>query len=141
MQHLSIPSISDPILTKLFGAHFLGVKHFFDQHFVGPKLLRYKIISTQNYLGPKILLGFKNFWTNNYSKSKIFLTTILFYPKFSFTQKFWGPKLFEFTIFWTNNFFAPQFFWTYQTDFSLLNPNITNKTIQFSWVLTQLKLI
>ena len=55
--HLSISSISNPILTKLFGAIFWGIKHFFEQHFVGPKLLGYKIIKTQNYLGPKVLLG------------------------------------------------------------------------------------
>ena len=50
-------------------------------------------------------------------------------------------NLFEHTIFSAQNFFTPEFFWTYQADFSRFNLNITNKTIQFYQVLTQLKLI
>ena len=119
--HLSIPPISNQILTKLFGANFLGVKHFFDQHFVGPKFWNTKLF------GPKIILGQK------FSLDPIFIgPKIILDPKFYHnTNSFW-PK-----IFWTQNFLNtqifghkislhPNFFWLIRLTFSCeKNGNVT----------------
>ena len=136
--HLSISAISGQILPKLFGPNFLGAKNVLDQHFVKPKLFGSKIIWTQNYLGPKILLGFNILWTKNYFGSKI-----LFWHKFFFNQNFRDQNYFGPKYVWTHNFldkkfFVPKYFLTYLADFSWFNLNIT---MQFSWGLTNLKLI
>ena len=88
-------------------------------------------------LGPKlfsnpIFFGPKLFWIPNF-----ILKQILFNPKFL------RPKFFEPKTFWTHNFLDTKFLYThfFFLLIRLIFHDSTNKTNQFSWVLTQLKLI
>ena len=120
MQHLSISSISEPILTKHFVTNILLDPNLWDTKLLRPKLSWTQSSSWISFLKQKLFL-IQNF----------ILTQILFYSKFSLTQNFSGPKLCEHTIFWLLNFFKSKFFWTYQADFSWFNLNITNKPTIF----------
>jgi len=105
-------------------------------------------LGIQNYLDPKLswaqnsswiqyFLDQKLFWIQNLILAQILFDPKFLEPKFSLTQNFSGPKLFEHTIFGHKISLHPNFF----QDFSWFNQNIPNKTIQFAWGLTQLKLI
>ena len=58
----NISTVTDPILTKLFGPNYLGAKILFDPNFVGPK-----DFYTQNLFGPKF------FWTEKFAGPQNFL--------------------------------------------------------------------
>ena len=139
MQHMSWQCLPQ------FKPNFLGVKIFSDHHIVRPKLLGSKTIWTQNYLGPKILLGSNIFWPKLFWIQNYILTQFFFTQNFLDKNYFW-PKNFRTQNVLNTQFFGHKIslhpiFFTYQADSSWFYLILTNKTTQFSWVLTQLKLV
>ena len=106
-------------------------------------------VGSKTFWDPKFLL-IKNFWDQKLLWTQIFFTWIfltwyfflpkLFGPKYSLDKKIFRKKsgiqhFLGQKIFLNTNFFY------YHADFLWINLNLTNKTIQFSWGLTQSKLI
>ena len=114
----NISAVTGPILTKLFGLHFLGgmifvdlnllgpnfIKtHFFFEHqffraqiFSGPKIFFKQFFPTKNFFGPNIFLD------PNFFRNPIFFQEFFSVPKVKKKIKpkvYLGPNIFLFTIF------------------------------------------
>ena len=88
--HISnISAVTGPILIKLFGPNFFGVKIFVDQNVLGQKIFK----------------------TQNFVRAQSFLTRNFIGPKKNFELKFpWDPKFFLTLFFKSKYFLDPQFF-------------------------------
>ena len=107
-----------PNFDETFGIQFLGGQTFLDQHFVRPKFLGSKIIWTRNSSWIHYVLDWKLLWIQDFILAQIFFDQ----------HYFWS------NIFWVQNFLKTQ---CLRHKISL-HPNLLG---QFSWGLTQLKLI
>ena len=118
-QKLLDPKISKP---KIFLA-----KSFLDPKFLYQNFFAYKIVESKKISGLKVFLH-QNFWTKNFIGHK------------NLRHKSFGLKFVLDKILMNSILFFLNFALNFWADVLWFNPNITTKTTQLPWVLTQMKL-